>query len=445
MTDKAQTGFPYAWTEEAGLPGYQRVRAEGLPLGRAIWSGLGYLRKYRKGKRSAPPEEVAYFDGQRRLLRQLPPGPEEGARLALVGDLMWLRDGWNDFLAPEVLAYLNGHDAVLGNLESPISPRFRVPRLLPDYFTYNSDPGLLTSFRRPEGGSTFSALTTPNNHSLDRGDEGLADTLALLDRLGIAHAGVRASPADDPFALFEAGGVKFGLYAACWGLNNPASVTRSAHHIEVFPGLVPEVRMPPDLSRVEAALAGMARAGAEFRIVALHWGHEFEFYPTPRQVQLAREIARAGADLIVGTHPHVIQPLEVCFVNGYEERYRRQGLDSPATQGPTGALVRDGTGVPRKALVAYSLGNFATAMYTLHCRVGLILSLRLARDAETGRIDWHRPEPQLVYNAHRDPATRRRCLALVETYLRDRERRGDDAPPLRRMAEWLRRHLLGGD
>ena len=100
MTDKAPTGFPYAWTEEAGLPRYQRVRAEGLPLGRAIWSGLGYLRKYRKGKRSAPPEEVAYFDEQRRLLSRLPPGPEEGARLALVGDLMWLRDGWNDFLAP---------------------------------------------------------------------------------------------------------------------------------------------------------------------------------------------------------------------------------------------------------------------------------------------------------------------------------------------------------
>src|SRR5262245_44293373 len=160
--------FPYAWTEEADLPGFLRVRAEGLPLREAVWSGLGYLRKYRRGKWSAPPEEVRYFDHQRQLLRRLaaplpplsprgrgaggggvggqrshltpnpaPPrgegdrtpepatGPvdEDGVRLALVGDLMWLRDSWGSFLSPEVLAYLNGHDAVVGNLETPISTR----------------------------------------------------------------------------------------------------------------------------------------------------------------------------------------------------------------------------------------------------------------------------------------------------------------------------------
>jgi hypothetical protein len=435
--------FPYAWTEEADLPRYMRVRAEGVPLGQALLSGVGYLRKYRRGKRSAPPEEVAYFDEQRRLLRHMPAAPEAAARLALVGDLMWIRDGWADFLAPEVLAYLNGHEAVLGNLESPISPRSRVPRLLPDYFSYNSDPALVTSFHRPDGRSTFSALTTANNHSLDRGDAGLADTLALLDRLGIAHAGVRARCEDDPFVLFQAGGVTFGLYAACWGLNKPDA--RSAHHIEVFPGLAPEVRVPADLSRVEAALEGMARAGAGFRVVALHWGHEFEFYPTPQQVQIAREIVRAGADLIVGTHPHVVQPLEVCFVNGYEERYLRAGLDLPALRERTGCLVSDGTGVPRKGLIAYSVGNFATAMYTVQCRIGLILSLTLARDAETDRVDWHRPEPQLVYNVHRDPITRRRRLALVETYLRERERHGDQVAPLRRTADYIRAHLLGAE
>lgn len=435
--------FPYAWTEEAGLPGYLRVRAEGLPLRQAIWSGLGYLRKYRGARRSAPPEEVAYFDEQRRLLRALPPTPGH-PRLALVGDLMWLRDGWGEFVSPEVLAYLNGHDAVVGNLESPVSSRHRVPRLLPDYFTYNSDPRLITSFRRPDGRPTFAALTTCNNHSLDRGDAGLADTLAWLDALGIPHAGVRPTRGEDPFVLFDAGGVRCGLYAACWGLNDPAAVASSAHHIEVFPGLVPRPALPPDLSRVTAALDGMARAGAEFRLVALHWGHEFEFYPSPEQVQIAREIVRAGADLVAGTHPHVIQPFEVCFVNGYEDRYRAAGLDLPALRQPTGCVIRDATGVPRKGLIAYSLGNFATAMYTTHCRVGLVLGVALARDGETGRVDWHRPETQLVYNVHRDPLSRRRRLVLVESYLRERERHGDAAGPLRAMAAWLHGHLWGG-
>src|SRR5207253_5434614 len=65
-------------------------------------------------------------------------------------------------ISPPVLQYLNGHEVVLGNLESVISRRFPVPHVLPDYFTYNSDPALLTSFRRPDGRSTFTALGTAN-------------------------------------------------------------------------------------------------------------------------------------------------------------------------------------------------------------------------------------------------------------------------------------------
>ena len=436
-------GFPDACTPEP-LPGFLRVRAEGRPLSESIWQGWSYLRKYAQARYSAPAEEVAYFDRQRRLLRWLAARDAGGVGLAAVGDLMWLRDGWHDFVSPEVLAYLNGHEAVVGNLESPISRRAAVPSLLPDYFTYNSDPGLLTSFRRPDGNSTFAALGTANNHSLDRGDAGLADTLAFLDEQRILHSGVRPTAGEKPYVVFERGGVRFGFYAACWGLNSPEAGRRSSHHIEVQPGLAPEVRWPPDLARVREALAGMAADGAEFRIVSLHWGFEFEFYPDPQIVRLGREFVRAGADLVVGSHPHVVQPLEVCFVNGYERRYRDAGAPAEALDAATGCVIDDGTGVQRKGLVAYSLGNFATAMYGTHCLVGLILSLRVRRD-EAGRVDWGRPETQLVYNAHRDPATRRRRLALVETYLRERERRGDRSAKLRRMAAFVERHLLGSD
>src|SRR5206468_8391659 len=182
----------------------------------------------------------------------------------------------------------------------------------------------------------------------------------------------------------------------------------------------------------------MAADGAEFRIVSLHWGFEFEFYPDPGIVRLGREVIGAGADLVLGTHPHVVQPLEVCFVNGYERRYLDAGAPPGALGERTGCLIRDETGVPRKGLIAYSLGNFATAMYTTHCRVGMALSLRLRRD-ESGRVDWGRPEAQLVYNVHRD-AQRRRRLVLLESYLRERRRRGDGAAKLRRMAAFVQRH-----
>src|SRR5262249_47885345 len=135
--------------------------------------------------------------------------------------------------------------------------------------------------------------------------------------------------------------------------------------------------------------------------------------------------------------------LEVCFVNGYEKRYLQAGAPSGALHERTGCLIEDDSGVPRKGLVAYSLGNFATAMYGIHCLVGLVLSLRTHRDAQTGRVDWTRPETQLVYNVRRDPSTRRRRLVLLESYLRERERREDRSAKLRRMARFLERHLMG--
>ncbi len=410
-TEGPRGEFPFTWTPERGVPAHLRVRAEGMPLRQAIWHGLGYLRKYRDAKWTAPPEEVRHFGGQRRLLRELGREPAEGARLALVGDLMWLSDGWGSFLSPGLLDHLNAHDAVLGNLETPISKRARVPRLLPDYFTYNSDPRLVTSFRRPGGASTFAALATANNHCLDRGDDGLLETLDFLDGEGIRHSGVRRGADEPAWTAFEAGGVRVGFYAACWGLNDPAKISSSRLQIEVLEGLAPRVRLPVNLDRVRRVMKEMADSGVEFRVVCLHWGHEFELYPTPELMQVGREVVRAGADVVMGSHPHVVQPLEV-------------------------VEVVDDNGLSRRGLIAYSLGNFATAMFTLHCRVGLVLGLRLARGPD-GRVAWRRPEPRLVINVRRDPAAGRRRLLLLEDYLRDCARHGGRARPVRDFAAYL--------
>jgi hypothetical protein len=429
--------FPFKHSGEPGLPGYLLTRAEGVPLRQALWSGLSYLRKWRHSKKTAPPEEVRYFQRQGQLLRRLADEPAQGTgvRLAMVGDLMWLRANWHCFLAPEVLDYLNGHDVVLGNLESPISSRFRVPALLPDYFTYNSHPGLVTSFRRPGGANTFMALGVSNNHSLDRDDEGLLDTLDFLDAQGIYHAGVRRQASQRPFVTWQAKGITFGFYAACWGLNDPTKIESTRLHIEVVPNLVPRVHHPVDLSGVRRALDGMAQVGVDFKIVYLHWGYEFEFYPCPDLMQIGREIVRTGADVVMGSHPHVVQPLEVCFVNGYESRCRERWSDLSALDEREGCLISDHIGVPRKGLIVYSLGNFASVMFALHCQLGMALSLEVRRDSAS-RADWFRPEAKLVYNvSHR--------LLLLDEYLRRRHSAGKRDIHLRAMADFVRGLLYG--
>ena len=67
--------FPYVCAPEAGVPPYLRLRAETQPGRDRFWRGLAYLRKYRRSKRSAPAEEVRYFDGQRHLVRWLAAQP----------------------------------------------------------------------------------------------------------------------------------------------------------------------------------------------------------------------------------------------------------------------------------------------------------------------------------------------------------------------------------
>jgi len=407
--------FPYAFTPVGKLPRRLRFRAEGRPPSACVWGAGYYYWKYFRKLHVAPPEEIAYFREQRRLLEALSAQPQRlgDVRLAMVGDLMWIANGWSSFLADDVLEHLNAHDIVLGNLETMIARSIRVSRPVRDFAWRNADPALLTSFRRLDGRNTFTALGIANNHTLDYRDVGIRDTMRFLDEQGILHSGVREDPSDRAYVTFSAGGIRIGFYAATWGLNDGKRRRSSALTINTLEGLAPEGRSEPDLSEIRTVLDAMADDGVDFRIIALHWGFEFELYPTPAVMQVAREVVRAGADLILGTHPHVQQPSEVCFLNGYE-RTCGEMRELPALRHPTGCILDDAAGRPRKALVLYSLGNFTTVMYTFLCRLGLIQGLSLRRDPRTGFVDWFCPRGRFVRNLNRDPATGRRRLVFLD-------------------------------
>lgn len=437
--------FPYRYTQETGGPRYWKNRAEG----RSVWNNLStfisYLRKYHNPKTIAPPEEIRYLDEQRRLLRYLAsrPPPASAVRLAMVGDIMGLRLAGPSFLDRSVLEHLNGFDAVVGNLETMISQRFRIPFLLPDSITHNAKESLLTSFRRPDGSNTFTALSTANNHSLDYGDRGLSDTLDFLDRQRILHSGVRRDASEPLHVIFTAGGIRFGFVAGCWGFNNPERIKQSRLQIAVVPNLVQLGRKPVDLSAIRRALTGMAEDAVDVKIVYIHWGHEYEYYPVPELMQVGREIIRSGADLLIGSHPHLIQPLEICLLNGYEKRYRESGVDLPALHAETGCVIEDATGVPRKALIAYSMGNFSTSSYFAHTEIGMLLGLLFFKEIATGRVDWDAPRVDFIYNIHRHPVHHRPWLIMLDAFLKERATAGDNCNYLKPTIRFLRKHLFG--
>jgi poly-gamma-glutamate synthesis protein (capsule biosynthesis protein) len=158
-------------------------------------------------------------------------------------------------------------------------------------------------------GVCFSLLSTANNHSLDDGEAGVERTAEALRAAGIAYHGTNRTEADASTAtLVERRGVRIAIIAHTFGVNGrplppdrPWLVNRAALN---------EPLHAIDFGAIEAQLRFCREARADFVVAQLHWGMEHEHYPRPAQLTVAHHLAELGVDLIVGHHPHVIQPVE---------------------------------------------------------------------------------------------------------------------------------------
>ena len=148
-------------------------------------------------------------------------------------------------------------------------------------------------------------VSLANNHVLDFGPEALLDTIALLDNNGIAHAGAGADEEQArQGALLSVNGLKVALLA----------YTRPAPDWEypqwaAGPGK-PGTVFYRDREKMLADVAG-ARFAADIVIVSMHWGNEYTYQVSAEQKELGRLLIDAGADLVLGHHPHAPQGIEL--------------------------------------------------------------------------------------------------------------------------------------
>lgn len=188
----------------------------------------------------------------------------------------------------------------------------------------------------------FDLALTANNHMLDRRDRGLRRTVALLDTIRLPHTGVYPSAAyraeTVPF-ITDINGFRCAFLNYTYGTNG---ITPGP---EVVVDYIDTILMRRD---IEAARA----AGAEIIAACVHWGIEYRLLPEATQRRLAESLRAMGADIVMGGHPHVIQPMEL-------------------TPGPDG----------RPGLTVYSLGNFLSGMRTPDTRGGALASVTLRRDS----------------------------------------------------------------
>lgn len=233
---------------------------------------------------------------------QPPEGGEQlRVRLAFVGDIllggnvekMMMKHGY-DYPYAHVSGYLQSVDIAAGNLENPVTSRGTPQE---KQFVFRASPDAVPALAE----SGFDLLSLANNHSLDYGPEGLKDTAALLDRHGLRYVGAGAD-AEEAFrpVIVEKNGIK----VAYLGFSRVIPDT-SWHAGKNRPGLAGtyDVRKPAE------AIAKAAEE-ADLVVVLVHWGVERMSLPEKYQQQLGRQYIDAGADLVVGSHPHVLQGFE---------------------------------------------------------------------------------------------------------------------------------------
>ncbi|MFO7154451.1 MAG: CapA family protein [Caldicoprobacter oshimai] len=280
----------------------------------------------------------------------------------------------------EIKPYIENADIALANLETTIGtpekgysgyPRFSAPHELLEALRF----------------AGFDVLTTANNHCLDWLEFGVVNTLNKMDEYGIMYTGTaRSFEESERFLIVEKNEIKVGILAYTYGTNGMEALI-PAEKLKYM------VNYFNDFEKVRQDIKGIKAAGAEVIVVCMHWGNEYERMPSEEQKDLAHQLAEAGADIIFGSHPHVIQPIEIKNI-----------------------LVEGG--MPKKVFVAYSLGNFISNQRERYTDSGVIMNVEIVKDHDSntvsiGKIGY---VPTWVYKYHQDGKAQYRILP-VEKYI----------------------------
>jgi len=187
---------------------------------------------------------------------------------------------------------LSRYSGTIANLEVPVHGEEKNSAKQAHLF---SDPVVTKEILRR---LNIVCVSLANNHILDCGREGLRNTIALLDEAGIHHTGAGFNNEHIKPVVFTLGGVRIGFAAYADPSTHPGSEPFNDLYFNTFnfPGII------EDLNSVKGKV--------DICIISLHWGKDYSFYPEEWQVSAARQLADAGANIIMGHHSHTLQAFE---------------------------------------------------------------------------------------------------------------------------------------
>ena len=238
-------------------------------------------------------------------------------------------EGLYDDIFSNITKYLKNSDITLGTYETNITEDTKV-------------------FANAIKEAGIDLVTLAHNHTQDYGEEGFKTTQEYLESIGIQTVGKYAEEAKDRVKIFEEKGVKIAILSYTYD-NGKSGVN-----------IYSEEQASNDLA--------YANENADFSIVLMHWGDVYKEEPNAKQKEQAQFLVDNGADIIIGAHPSVVEPMEILK--------NKEGQD---------------------CLVAYSLGDFTSDFSYENSNLELILNIQIYYDAETDKVSLYKVDYTPIY------------------------------------------------
>jgi poly-gamma-glutamate synthesis protein (capsule biosynthesis protein) len=275
------------------------------------------------------------------------------AKLCFVGDLMCHSTQFNyakveadsfyfSGVFKEVKNFLTEPDLTVGNLETVIAGNNKG---YSGYPYFNAPDDFIYTLKE----SGFNLLITANNHALDQGEDGVDRTIVIINQNKIHRTGTFNSQKDqDSIRIFMINSIKIAILAYTENING-LSVPKGKDYII---NLIDEEKIKADIQKARLK-------DVDVVLVHLHYGTEYKREPNDYQKEIVDKIISYGADIIIGGHPHVIQPFD------YFKTINTK-IDS--------------------GFVAYSMGNFVSNQRWRYSDAGVILNIQISKNKFTDSV-----------------------------------------------------------
>ena len=292
-----------------------------------------------------------------------------------IGDIMCHNSNYNDayvngvydfsYVFADITEQIQSADIAVGNLETTFAG---AARGYSNYPTFNTPEALATDLKE----MGIDLLSTSNNHSLDKGYSGIESTINFLDAAGIAHTGTYTSPeSQNTVIVQDVKGIKIAFLSFTYGTNGIPVPSGKEYCID----LISDEHIINQINLAKAQ-------SPDVICVFMHWGQEYKLEPNAEQERLADLLFTNGVDIILGSHPHVLEKMEKRTIT-----------------------LEDGT--TKDGFVIYSLGNFMSGQVKENTKNSIILNLKITKHGDTGKISIDSANYTPIYMYRRASGTQR--------------------------------------